>query len=244
MGDKPRFSVVMPVYNRESSVRHAIQSILDQTVDDWELIVVDDGSTDGTADVVRQFSDKDSRIRLFNNKKNRGISYTRNKGNREARGDIIVVQDSDDMSFPDRLEEVGKVFDQLPNTDVLYHWFYVRCIDIHYGMRAVHREIHRCGEYDRKRALSTPYIPGQLAYRKEVAKKCPYRLEMRSWDDWMFIVDATMNNFTFFELRKPLYEYVISDDSITTLSNGTDLRDREHEAMVKIMNEEYHLNVT
>lgn len=232
----------MPIYNREGMVRHAIQSILDQTFDDWELIVVDDGSTDRTEETVKLF--KDPRIKYFKNKKNKGISFSRNLGNSKSKGEIIVVQDSDDMSLPDRLEEIWRVFDKLPRTDVLYHWFYIRCIDIHYGARAIHRELNKCGDYDRKKALTVPYIPGQLAYRKKVAKKCPYRLEMHSWDDWMFIVDATMNNFNFYELQKPLYEYVISDDSITTLSDKTDMRKREQEAMKKIMNKEYNLNVT
>lgn len=231
----------MPVYNREIAVRHAIQSILDQTYSDWELIVVDDGSTDNTGQTVKMF--KDSRIRYYKNSKNKGISFTRNRGNQLARGEIIVVQDSDDMSFPDRLEEIWKAFEATPHADIIYHWFYIRAVDIRYGARAIHRELHRCGDYDKKRALQEPYIPGQLAYRAKVAKKCPYRLEMRSWDDWMFIVDATMRGFTFYQLKRPLYEYVISDDSITTLSDNLDMRDREREAMKKIMIKEYKLNV-
>lgn len=240
----PKISVVCPVYNREGMVRHAIQSILDQTYDDWELVVVDDGSTDSTAHTVELFAKKDKRIRLVKNPVNKGISYSRNRGNKSAKGEIIVVQDSDDMSFPDRLEEIAKIFNSHPHTDVLYHWFYIRAVDIRYGMRGVHREIHRCGPYDRKKALTVPYIPGQLAYRQKVAQKCPYRKEMRFWDDWAFIIDATMNDFNFTELQRPLYEYVVSDDSVTTMSDQTNLREEESERLKKILKRDYNINAT
>lgn len=231
----------MPVYNRENSVHHAIQSILDQTFSDWELIIVDDGSTDNTEKIIKLF--KDPRIKYFKNKINKGISYSRNFGNAKARGEIIVVQDSDDMSLPDRLEEIDKRFKSFSDTQVLYHWFYIRAMDIRYGARAAHREIHRCGPYDKRRALTQPYIPGQLAYRREVAKKCPYRLEMRFWDDWMFIIDCTMKNIIFSELQRPLYEYVISHDSVTTMSDSTDLREQEKRRMENILRKEYKLDV-
>lgn len=230
----------MPVYNREAMVRHAIQSILDQTFQDWELVVIDDGSTDGTAEIVKGFRDK--RIRYYKNPKNKGISFSRNKGNGLAKGEIIVVQDSDDMSFPDRLEEIWKHFQTYTDTQVLYHSFYIRAIDIKSGMRAVHREIIKPGSYDRNKAIQVPYIPGQLAYRRKIALK--YREEMRFWDDWMFIVDCTMKKYVFTFLDRPLYEYVISEDSVTTQSMNTDLRIQEARKMKDILIKEYKLNVS
>lgn len=231
--------MVMPVYNREQYVHHAIQSILDQTFSDWELIIVNDGSTDNTERVVKLF--KDNRIRYFKNKSNKGISYSRNLGNSKAKGEIIVVQDSDDMSLPDRLEEIWKTFEVQPHTDILYHWFYIRAVDIHYGARAIHRELNRCGAYDKQKALTVPYIPGQMAYRAKVAKKVPYRLEVKCWDDWLFICEASIKDYHFTELQRPLYEYVVSADSVTTMSDNTDLRDRDMEAMKKILRKEYGL---
>ena len=236
----PKISVVMPTYNREGMICHAIQSILDQTFNDWELIIVDDGSTDKTESVVKMFGDK--RIRYFKNPKNRGIGYSRNFGNKKANADIIVVQDSDDMSFPDRLEEIYKVFQSF-DTDILYHWFYIRAIDIRYGARAVHREIQRCGEYDKKKAVQIPYIPGQVAYKRSKILKYPYREEMRCWDDWMMIIDFTMHNCKFLQLKKPLYEYVISDDSVTMRSDNTGLREEEAGRMKKILKKEYKLKI-
>jgi len=239
---KPLISVVMPVYNRQNYIHHAIQSILDQTFNDWELVIVDDGSTDNTEKVIKLF--KDDRIHYFKNSRNRGISYSRNRGNKMASGEILAVQDSDDMSLPDRLEEIYKTFNAFPRTDIVYHSFYVRAMDIRYGARALHRELVRPGIYSKQRALTVPFIPGQLAYRKAVAKKCPYRKELVCWDDWGFIIDATMKNLNFLWLERPLYEYVVSEDSITTISDGTSMRKEEQKRLENILRKEYKLKVT
>ena len=230
----------MPVYNRTQSVHHAIQSILDQTFDLWELIIVDDGSVDDTERMVKLF--KDERIRYFK-RPHKGISASRNFGNKKARGQIIVVQDSDDMSFPDRLEEINKYFTSNPETDYLYHWAYIRAVDIRHGARAIHREIHRSGAYDRRKAITVPYIPGQSAYRKEAVLKYPYREELIAWDDWGLIVDFSMHKLKFGVLEKPLYEYVITGDSITTLSDTNGVREKDKATLENILRKEYKLDV-
>lgn len=93
-------SVIMPVYNVEKYVGESIRSVLDQTYADWELIVINDGSTDNTANVVRSFTDP--RIRLIN-QANEGVSAARNHGIQEARGDYIAFLDGDDLWHNDFL---------------------------------------------------------------------------------------------------------------------------------------------
>lgn len=240
---KPKISVVMPTYNRAGLVRHAIQSIVDQTFNDWELVIIDDGSTDETENVVKLYL-KDKRIRYFKNKTNKGISYSRNRGNKLAKADIIVVQDSDDMSLPDRLERINEWFEQNPKTDFLYHWFYVRAMDGRFGARAIHRELHSSGPYDPKRALEVPYIPGQAAYKRSVVLKTPYREEIKTWDDWMLIMELTLKKRTFHVIERPLYEYVLSDDSVTTMGDGDGTREKDKAAVKKILSQEYKVKVT
>lgn len=98
----PRVSVIMPVYNVEKYAQEAIESILGQTYGDFELIIVNDGSVDGTAELIEAVSKADSRIRVLH-QDNRGVSRSFNRGLELASGEYIARMDGDDVSFPDRL---------------------------------------------------------------------------------------------------------------------------------------------
>ena len=99
----PKISVVMAAYNEEQTIRSAITSILEQTFADWELIIVDDTSTDSTSTIVKEFQEKDQRIRLLVNQSNLGLAASLNRGIAIARGKYIARMDADDTSYPDRL---------------------------------------------------------------------------------------------------------------------------------------------
>ncbi len=99
----PRISVLMPVFNGGPYLSAAIESVLSQTFGDYELVIVDDGSTDGSANVIGGYVAADHRIRAFR-KDNSGISDTLNRGIAEARGDWIARLDADDIMLPRRLE--------------------------------------------------------------------------------------------------------------------------------------------
>ncbi len=99
----PAVSVIVPTYNAEHFVEQAIASVLEQTLEDLELILIDDGSTDQTLDIVKRFSDKHDRIKVVENEINRGISHCRNVGNSVASGDWIAVLDADDWWDRQRL---------------------------------------------------------------------------------------------------------------------------------------------
>ena len=117
---KPKFSFVMPVYNRELLVEKSIQSCLDQTYSDFELVIVDDCSTDQSYKICQGLAKKDDRIRLFRMKKNGGCGVARHYGNTKAQADIIVIADSDDLSYPKRLEALADMYQQNPNNAVCY----------------------------------------------------------------------------------------------------------------------------
>lgn len=97
-------SVIMPVYNTEKYVWEAIESILNQNFKDFEFIIVDDCSTDNSYEICKKYSEKDNRIKLHRNKKNMWISFTRNKLIELTNSNYIASQDSDDVSFKNRLE--------------------------------------------------------------------------------------------------------------------------------------------
>lgn len=98
-------SIVMPAYNCEKYIVGAINSVLAQTYQNWELLVIDDESKDNTFKIVNEFGDKDSRIRPIKNKKNMGVSATRNRGIEIAVGEWVAFLDSDDMWSPAKLEK-------------------------------------------------------------------------------------------------------------------------------------------
>jgi teichuronic acid biosynthesis glycosyltransferase TuaG len=99
----PRISVIMAAYNAENTIADAIRSVLAQTYENWELLVINDGSKDRTVEVVNTFCDK--RIRLLDNGGNLGVSLTRKNGMEAATGDWIAVLDSDDLWAKDKLEK-------------------------------------------------------------------------------------------------------------------------------------------
>jgi glycosyltransferase involved in cell wall biosynthesis len=109
--DRPPISVIIPTYNRAAQLPDAVRSVQEQTRQDWELIIVDDGSTDGTAAVVETLMRQDRRLRLLANEGVRGPGGARNAGIRAARGEVIAFLDSDDLWEPENLARFMERFD-------------------------------------------------------------------------------------------------------------------------------------
>jgi len=116
-GRSPRVSVAMAVYNGERYLREAIESILGQTFGDFEFLIIDDGSTDRTSDIIRSY--EDSRICLVQNERNQGVTPSLNRGLRLARGEFIARQDADDISEPERFERQIAFMDANPDVALL-----------------------------------------------------------------------------------------------------------------------------
>lgn len=109
----PKVSVLLCVYNGEATLRRAIQSILRQTEKDFELIAINDGSTDKSAEILDEFSKKDSRVRVFH-QENLGLTRSLNRGLGLAKAKYIARQDADDESLPRRLEDCLKRIGEAP----------------------------------------------------------------------------------------------------------------------------------
>lgn len=117
---KPKVSIIMGVYNCQDTVEESIESILQQTYDNWEFIICDDASTDGTYEKVLSYTKRDpERIRLIRNEHNQRLAASLNRCLAEARGDLIARQDGDDISVPDRLEKQVHFLETHPEYDVV-----------------------------------------------------------------------------------------------------------------------------
>lgn len=114
----PLISVIMSTYNRDQLISKAITSILNQTVSDFEFIIVNDGSTDKTADILKNFARQDSRIKLIENGKNLGLIPSLNKALSVARGTYIARMDDDDFSLPVRFERQIEFMKRNPDVTV------------------------------------------------------------------------------------------------------------------------------
>ncbi|AJR02387.1 glycosyltransferase family 2 protein [Siansivirga zeaxanthinifaciens] len=97
----PFFSVIIPLYNKEKYIKHTLNSVLNQTFEDFEIIIINDGSTDGSLKIVQEF--KDARIKIIN-QKNKGLCYSRNTGIKNALSNFIALLDADDLWMKDYLE--------------------------------------------------------------------------------------------------------------------------------------------
>jgi len=137
----PKVSVIIPTYNRAYLIGRAIQSVLNQTYQNFEIIIVDDGSTDDTKEVVKKFQEQDRRIKYVKHEKNKGEAAARNTGIKTARGEFIAFQDSDDEWLPEKLEKQMKIFEGVSSR-----------------IGIVYTSMHRIDKEGRKHDFKTPTI--------------------------------------------------------------------------------------
>lgn len=117
----PKITVLMPVYNGEKYLKPAIESIMSQTYGDFEFIIINDGSTDETANIVLKYND--SRIKFINDSENIGYTPRLNHGIAAAKGEYIARMDADDISLPDRLKRQAAFLDKNQNIGICGTWY-------------------------------------------------------------------------------------------------------------------------
>ena len=124
------FSVVIPVYNKETTVARTVRSVFAQVCHDYEIVAVNDGSLDGSLAVLRNLESESKKVGVdlrIVDKKNEGVSATRNRGAREARGDWVMFLDADDYYLPRFLAEMANLISRNPEAGMAGSNFYVLC---------------------------------------------------------------------------------------------------------------------
>jgi glycosyltransferase involved in cell wall biosynthesis len=116
MSQSPFVSVLMTAYNRQQFIAEAIESVLAQTYNKFELIIVDDGSKDNSVNIALSYAQKDNRIKVYVNEQNLGDYPNRNKAESYAQGEYIMYVDSDDTIFPNGIEQCVRIMEQYPQS--------------------------------------------------------------------------------------------------------------------------------
>jgi glycosyltransferase involved in cell wall biosynthesis len=147
-----KVSIVMPVYNREAYFAETMDSILAQTYKDFEVIVVDDGSTDSISFLYDYYTAKDKRVKVIYTK-HQGIAGARNTGIQESQGQYVAVMDSDDLMHPDRLKKQLKA---IKNADFVYSSYFMG--DEHAQIMAIHYPPSKVTLDDIKANGSWPHV--------------------------------------------------------------------------------------
>ncbi|MBP3476002.1 MAG: glycosyltransferase [Lachnospiraceae bacterium] len=113
-------SIILPTYNRGHLIQRSIESIRRQTYRFWELLIVDDGSTDNTRDIVAEIAAADTRVHYYRQQQNKGVSVARNEGIKNSKFEYFAFQDSDDIWKEDKLEKQMRVFAEKPEVGLVY----------------------------------------------------------------------------------------------------------------------------
>lgn len=166
--ENPIISVVLPVYNAEKYIAEAIDSILSQTFSDFELIVINDGSTDASLTILQSYQDIDARIRLFS-RENRGLVNTLNEGIDLARGVWLARMDADDIAMPQRFEKQLQWLEQT-NSDICGSWVQF------FGSSDQRTLRHPCSDDAIKMSLlfGSPFAHPTMLMKNELIKKLRY----------------------------------------------------------------------
>ena len=181
----PEISVVMGVYNAASFLAEAIESILSQTYNDFEFIIVNDRSTDESEKIIRSFTD--SRIQLINLDENKGLSFALNRGIEKASGRYIARMDADDVSLPHRFDKQMNYFASHPETDVLGSAVYE--IDESGNMLGV-KKVPQSDERIKKLLIkSNPFFHSVIMMKRSALEESGYydesiRQTVEDWDLW------------------------------------------------------------
>ena len=158
---QPKISVIIPTFNRALYIRQAIDSVLNQTCDNFEIIVVDDGSTDDTAQIVANYGGRVQYVKTPNG----GVAHARNVGMCQARGDYFTFLDSDDLVYPYMLEVQSKLLDRHPDVALVYaemSGFDDAGYFDKYHLKTYHSSAYRSGSLSYERLFETSATLGDL----------------------------------------------------------------------------------
>ena len=196
------FSIIIPTYNRSGSLPNAIDSVLQQEAGNWDLIIIDDGSTDDTQAVIQNYL-RDKRIK-YSFQRNSGVSAARNKGIELARGNYVIFLDSDDLFLPGLISTLNTI--EIENFDLVF-WEVKKLFPDH-------SEIWKAQKLERiYNNITATFLAGSVCYKKEaLIKSGGYDKELKFGENYeLGMRIAQMENLKYKLITSPYLIYHVSD---------------------------------
>jgi len=205
---KPAVSIIMPAFNEAKVIIEAIESVQSQSYGDWELLVVDDNSTDNTVEIIQALINKDPRIRLLKNK-GKGVSSARNVGLDSARGDFITFLDADDFYYPGALEFRVEALQRHSDWNVVY------CV-----VEMVNEHLTKLGwQLGRKKQVTFRDMSGNpvpitgLLGRAKLFQSLHFKTNLRNGEDWLYVSQILRSGEVFYKVDGGAVAYRNHDGS-------------------------------
>jgi len=220
----PQISVLMLAYNADKYIYDSIQSILKQSFEDFELIVYNDGSTDRTSEVVKGIFDP--RIRFIDNKVNMGLSHARISSLKEAKCKYVAILDSDDLSFPDRLEVQFDFMEKHP--EVALCGGNAVLIDGHGNSK--NKKLHKTYKKQDLKAIlffNNIFVNSSIIFRREIVNKLGGYHDMAPVEDYELFVRIA-DRHPIFTFNRALVYYRIHDNNISQKKHNLAVKKLRH----------------
>jgi len=210
----PLVSILLPAYNSESYIKQTIDSILQQSYTEFELLIINDGSTDNTANIIDSYTDK--RIQHIKNNGNKGLIFTLNKGIELAKGKFIARIDADDICLPQRIEKQVAWMQQNTNTTVLATT--VQFINEHNestGFWSLDLQSITSSAIKKNMVWQCCIAHPSVMMRTEVIKKYRYNAHQKHTEDYDLWLQLLADGFVIEKINEPLLLYRVHTQSIT-----------------------------
>lgn len=214
-----KVSVVMSVYNAEKYLAEAVDSILSQTFTDFELILIDDKSTDGSGKILAQYAQADPRVVILKNAENMGLTKSLNRGLAVAKGEYIARMDADDISVPDRFAKQVAFLDENPD------YSFVSCIGRYIDENGKEEQLRLFPEtneeiYAMMLKVDAVMHPGVMFRRADIAKIGNYCEDFRVVQDYDLWFRGMAAGYKFYNIQEPLVLFRRNDSYNTRKSKA------------------------
>ncbi len=242
----PVISVIIPVYNREKHIVKCIESVLSQSFEDFEVILIDDGSSDRSPQICDEYAQKDTRVKVIH-KANGGVSSARNEGIKVACGEYITFVDSDDCLLPNFFECGNKKIKEY-KPDLIVTGFKVTCCDEYNSIKEgeqIFCEDHFCTVEEILEEMNMPYFgymaaPWGKLYKANIIKdnSLCFDTSMRWGEDTYFNLDFLEHTRNVYGVKNICYDYCLGTEN----SLSCDLHKDEYEVCSKMVKRKIKLH--